>query len=958
MKKGLKAENSRGNFRRKGDKEKSNRKNSYLDRFNKKIHKGDNNDKNDKPKKKQKEQTQKRQWVDKPREKQKKPIDLNEESLREIIKPPERITDLIRSEYDEIIENHNVIFSTRFSRKREMESMNREMESLKRVNLNVQKKEKKVKEDFYNNKVTEKRAFKGYSSSSEEEQEKEIERVIQTEQDYKRKESPSVVQKKEPVNFVESERIEVDSKMNIKEKREEIFEEEREESVDEEELKDKMDINEQLKPTSPKTEPIEPLSFSNIITSNKLYEEEEEEKEEKEEVREQQTEQEKQDDDQSEEEDFPFEQKVEKDSSDNFNNRYHYEEEPQYKPDNDNSLNEVEESNEFVTGMFTKTMNSEDNMFGEPGYRKPRRPKTAVMDSTDMVNAMKRNSSKDIAGFNSESSVDEENIFESKVKKMSVRFCDDNNGVDEYMTNTFNYDVTKEEDNVLQSIIKENEEYKNDEEPEEKRETTENDKNVSFGADPLPVPPALDDSVNERVVMPDLGAKDISFASDISGEKEERMKRVITFADVHKANNDHSERITENQQILEDDESPSEEDKGLENYFANKQARPVLIEEGGLDRKIQERMNESNQSEEDSIDIPPPTQPTKPYYDSEIPEQTKEKELIGLKKKEGAFDFNSWEQNLGDKETGQVDLNILQEITDIYRDTNLTKSEGRSSQFTNQRESNPQEFKYNFFEEEEKMKTIMENDEESQSSENLDKFTMANKMGFQDKESKGETKTRGIVSDSMDIKSGPGGLGKGQHLPEEYKTFEVKKNSLFKPDNSNNDKYQSFKKDKALEEKPKRATKNLNQKKSMDKETKKEEEVVTQREAKKETKTVLTEEEFDEKFNMLIVKMLNKKAVLIQRQWRLFIEEKKKSINLTSLFKEFLQIKRRNENFVRKNHNLKGVQTNPYSIKIVQKEFHERLDEKASVVGVSGSLNKMISEVNFVTEKLGIFADS
>ena len=987
---------SRRNFKKKGvrqapeevaddEEQPPARKNSYLDRFNKKMSKGVDKPVSSKRSTKEIEKRKKSKkssnantnvYVKRP-SKIKKPIDLNEESLREIIKPPERITDLIRSEYEDIIETHNVIFSSKLSRKNKdptpvrqnlnvstkkaepAEEPKRKFERFKGVDLEPEEEYENEQLNDYNN-------FDSYVPSPKIEEKKDTidpmsllsEKIKKKQEEYdfdyknafeegSRKGFQKFDAPKKKKKKPKSDGIEIrDAEMEKSDVQEISFSKDESANMKESEVInrdiDVVEENKEPKPQPPpKVEieesdeddfaPLEPLiSFSNIIVSNQALFEKAKENQ----VQPQQLDKEPENPNElsnmTDEEELVFEVKKEAYESDRYANRMESE---RQEEETGYGVQESGDFNEFMMNKFAKTMGSEENMFGDVDYRKKpvRRQRNEVMDSTDMVNAMKRNSSKDIAGFNSEESdEDTGNVFESKVRKQSVRF-DDDPDMKEYQTNTFNYEVTQvSEKEMLESI-------KNLIESGIKRENG----SESFRHKPLQIPDIEEEEKKSE-------SKDESVVSEKSVDKrEERMKRVITFANVHKVNNNHTER-----------------DEELKNYYANQGEKEGVKQENHFDRSIDslDPPKDPNKLPEkhrdDHIKNSPPN--VGPKYQSAqnpkterrkqfVEEITEKVDILELKRQDEdkGVDFSSWEQNLDHKTPEQVDLHIIQEINDIYRDTNLSKSTGRSSNFSNPRMSDLPNFTYNFFEEnDKKMNTILENDEEDASdasSENLDKFTL-NELG---KTNHKQKELPQQVSDSIDIRVNEAELARNK-VPKDYQTQKPssRRNKAIEDKNAVVDDM-AVKKD--VSDKPK-----LKKTKISKKEPK------TQKQVKPEPvkKKRLTEEEFDEKFNELIIKMLNKKAVLIQRFWRSFSANKKKAVNITDLFKEFLMIKRRNENFVRKNHKLRDVQTNPYSIKIIEKEFHELLDEKQAYTGVSDSLNKIIGEVNFVTEKLRIFSDA
>lgn len=404
----------------------------------------------------------------------------------------------------------------------------------------------------------------------------------------------------------------------------------------------------------------------------------------------------------------------------------------------------------------------------------------------------------------------------------------------------------------------------------------------------------------------------------------ETMRRVMTFADVHQL------------------AKPTVEDeKFIRNYYANKDYKEIggdedfnLIEEYASKDSIDVSNNSKRIPEENMYSIKSDRfsdahiANLAPRFQSMTNQQAKDKPTVSqsIKVNMDALtnhnilingergELGQWDINYVSKDTQDIDNHILNEINAIYKNT--AKVADPDSLSDNSEEENlkanmvgklfPTSNRDNSFDEDERQSF------EKQLNAEVNYFTLAN-----------------------------------MRVEEDFKGGEMPKRYDFNPDNSHEDSFIQLKSDFDKSD----ITPSIfgaSAKKVKPKENK--ESLADPKPALKK----LTSQEFEQKFNELIVRMLNKKAAVIQNYWRAKNAENPRGVTLADLFREFVRIKRRNENFVRKNYDMKGIQTSNYSIKLIAKDFTVYLDEVLYNAPNSGQLLSQVEDLSLLIKKLGV----
>ena len=560
----------------------------------------------------------------------------------------------------------------------------------------------------------------------------------------------------------------------------------------------------------------------------------------------------------------------------------------------------MDRQEDFVPDIFIKKIESNENML-ESLQQKAFLEKKGmqVMDTEALFADNNRLSSETL----------DSNVFELN-KNNGLRFDQYkssgkfNQGIEiDYQTSNFNNESNSHSEKELleniHNLIEQN--HQSEKETEEYRHKK-----------PLQ---ALNDDAQEasqkEAEYKDTETKGDANVSHESEEKQERMKRVITFANVHKlavptqedqdfiknyyANKDYPKATKEDEEQVDDaikDNASRDSIDVIERSEAEQNDHVFSIKSDRFnDKHLQEHeikfqsvankemSNKINKPSSKRMDINAHVNPLKMQTNNTI-------------------NFEQWEHNYVSKDTQEIDNNILNEMNAIYRNTSKFNNEGYDS-YDSKNEQLQDNINQNIF-----LGTSndssFDNDEGYPINPEVEPTPEYFTLGDMRKLNKQEDKDRVIDHDQ-------------DNIPQNS-------NSRAKSIKNNDDPRKQHESPDIHEPKFKK----------------------------------LSPEEFEDKFNELIIRMLNKKAALIQDFWRSYKQSKPKDLILADLFKEFIRIKRRNENFVRKNHDMKGIQTSNYSIKIIQREFMEYLDEIVYTAPNSGELFHLIEDLSLLLQKLGI----
>lgn len=410
-------------------------------------------------------------------------------------------------------------------------------------------------------------------------------------------------------------------------------------------------------------------------------------------------------------------------------------------------------------------------------------------------------------------------------------------------------------------------------------------------------------------------------------DQPERMKRVITFANVHKlaqptaedeefirnyyANKDYPKAITDE----EDEDSRDSLDvpdskKGLEDgAFSVKSDR--FHEELGENRNVRFQSVTTSKMVAESA-----PKPGSLKHELNILSSAKLKST-------NTVNFAQWEANYVSKDTQDIDNNILDEINAIYKNTSRVHEEKSISEDSeNERFNNTDR---NMFLVASKDHSFDDEDQKDAFKEAPDNeyFTLANMVVQSD-----NIQTVDMLTSQLDEKMAQLGNKRATNVQTLEETRQ--------PPQPTPQNYESESSEEPVAPLPP-------QKEKLPEEG-------NPKPAFQKRSSV----EFEDKFNELIIRMLNKKAALIQNYWRSKQAHRPRDIVLADLFREFVRIKRRNENFVRKNCDMKGVQTSNYSIKIIQKEFVAYLDDILEDAPNADELMQLVGDLGLLMKKLGI----
>jgi hypothetical protein len=121
-----------------------------------------------------------------------------------------------------------------------------------------------------------------------------------------------------------------------------------------------------------------------------------------------------------------------------------------------------------------------------------------------------------------------------------------------------------------------------------------------------------------------------------------------------------------------------------------------------------------------------------------------------------------------------------------------------------------------------------------------------------------------------------------------------------------------------------------------------------------------TQTEFDSKLNVIIGKMLNAKATIIQKKWLQVAEAKRESVQIETLFNKFLQLKKAAIKANKYQIESKvATQTHHYSLASIAKDFGAHLNslQKGSPM-VQGDLRELLKHLHVLLIKLNIVFES
>lgn len=585
---------------------------------------------------------------------------------------------------------------------------------------------------------------------------------------------------------------------------------------------------------------------------------------------------------------------------------------------------------EFEPDIFIKKIHSSENIL-ESIQQKTflDRKGVNVMDTQALFDSSHHLSNHELTNSNIFAHIENKGVIRPEINKASANF--NHSYEHEYQTSNFNDESNQESEKELfaniHNLIERN--YNGDNSIDEYRHKRPL-YDLAYNKDHEEEPKSSVYTKKQQV-------NDESSAND-HNDHPERMKRVITFANVHKLA----------KPTLEDEEF-------IRNYYANKDYPKAIEDE---EDEIKNLMPDS--ASKDSLDIDnlhneqdnglysvksdrfneditknPQVKfqsvSSKQVFDKayKAPSHKVDNNVLNpvMLKNNNTMNFAQWEADYISKDTQEIDDNILDEINAIYKHTSKFNDEVYISEDSDNEKFNQQKLDKNVFLVASKDHSFDDEDGGLQFAANPDPeyFTLGRmiaknvsvmnvdhltaQMGANKDKADGNRPSRLIAHEEEDVqRSVPqpiSDIRESEPLRDQRVTGVTKVNGVelgdYRP---------TFKK--------------------------------------------LSMQEFEDKFNDLIIKMLNKKARLIQRFWRSTRRSKPRDLVIADLFKEFVKIKRRNENFVRKNCDMKGVQTSNYSIKIIQKEFIAYLDNILYDAPNSAELTQLVGDLSLLIQKLGI----